>query len=225
MTDTQWYWKGRYVEYCSCSTGCPCENMAPPSEGHCDGVIALQIDEGHYGDVNLDGVIVAATYYFPRAMHHGGGHMQPILRPETTEEQRDAIFAVMSGDGQPDGSMFKIFSIVVETIHDPIFAPIEFDWDVAKRKARIHVPDVVTAESVPIRNPVTDEEVQIRTVLPDGWVFYEAEVASGSAKSTSEIKFDYSQRHSSIANFAFDNNGMAHSYEEAKEMYGLDKVS
>ena len=64
--------------------------------------------------------------------------------------------------------------------------------------------------------------MQIRTVLPDGWVFYEAEVASGTAKSRGEIRFDYSQRHSSMATFAFNNQGMAHTYQEAKEMYGLD---
>jgi hypothetical protein len=91
MTETDWYWKGRLLEYCSCNSGCPCETIAPPTQGHCDGVMAFQIDEGHYGDVSLDGVIVAATFYFPRAIHHGGGHMQPIFRPETTEEQQAAI--------------------------------------------------------------------------------------------------------------------------------------
>ena len=54
-------------------------------------------------------------------------------------------------------------------------------------------------------------------------MFYEAEVASGTAKGTGDIKFDHSQRHSALATFAHNNNGMAHSYEEAKEMYGLDK--
>jgi hypothetical protein len=196
--------------------------MAPPTQGHCDGMLVFQIDEGHYGDVNLDGVIIAALFYFPRAIHHGGGHMQPIFRPETTEAQREAVFAVMSGEGQPTGTMFQIFSVIIEQIHEPLFVPIEFEWDVVKRRARVHVPDVVSATTVPIRNPVTDEEVQIRTVLPDGWVFYEAEGASGTAKATADIKFDYSQRHSSLANFAFNNNGMAHSYEESKEMYSLD---
>ena len=224
MTDTKWYWKGRYIEYCSCDVGCPCENMAPPTQGHCDGVIGFQIDEGHYGDVNMDGVMVAATYFFPRAIHHGGGHMQPILRPETTEEQIAAVFAIMGGEGQPVGSMFQIFSVIVETIHEPQFAPIEFEWNINKRLGRIHVPDIVTATTAPIRNPVTDEEVEVRTVLPNGWVFYEAQVASGTAKGTGDIKFDYSQRHSSLATFAFNNNGMAHSYEEAKKMYGLDAM-
>lgn len=222
MAETDWYWKGRYLEYCSCDFGCPCEAMAPPTQGHCDGLMAFQIDEGHYGDVSLDGLLVAGTFFFPRAIHHGGGHMQPIFRPETTEAQQEAIFAIMSGEGQPEGTLFSILSVIVETIHEPQFLPMEFEWDIANRKARVHVPDVVTATTEPIRNPVTDEEISIRTVLPKGWVFYEAEVASGNAKSTGDIKFDYSQRHSSLATFAFNNNGMAHSYNEAKEMYGLD---
>lgn len=89
----------------------------------------------------------------------------------------------------------------------------------------MNVPGVVRAETVPIRNPVTDDEVQIRTVLPKGWVFYEAEVGSGTAKGIADIKFDYSQRHSSLSKFAFDNDGMAYSYEEARKRYGLDKVA
>ena len=223
MTETNWYWKGRLLEYCSCNSGCPCETKAPPTQGHCDGVMAFQIDEGHYGDVSLDGVIVAATFYFPRAIHHGGGHMQPIFRPETTEEQQAAIFAIMGGEGQPVGTVFQIFSVIVDTIHEPQFLPVEFEWDIKKRRGRLHVPDVVTANTAPIRNPVTDEEVQIRFVVPEAWMFYEAEVASGTANGTGDIKFDHSQRHSALATFAHNNNGMAHSYEEAKEMYGLDK--
>ena len=101
MTDTQWFWKGKWLEYCSCDWGCPCESNAPPSRGHCDGVVAMHIDEGNYGDVKLDGITVVATFFFPRALHHGGGHMQPILPASTTPEQRDAIFKIMSGEGQP----------------------------------------------------------------------------------------------------------------------------
>ena len=58
MTDTQWFWKGKWLEYCSCDWGCPCESNSPPSRGHCDGVVAMHIDEGHYGDIKLDGITV-----------------------------------------------------------------------------------------------------------------------------------------------------------------------
>ncbi len=214
MTDTPWKIEGKWLEYCSCDSGCPCESMAPPTRGHCDGAVAFKIDKGHFGDTDLSGLVVAATFFFPRAIHHGGGHMQPILEEHTSEAQREAIFTIMSGEGQPAGTMFQIFSVIVETIHEPIFTKIEFEWDMDKRTARLNVPGVVRTSSEPIRNPVTDEEHRMLTVLPEGWVFYEAEVASGTAKATGDIKFDYSQRHSSLGYYAWDNNGMAQTYEE-----------
>jgi hypothetical protein len=64
---------------------------------------------------------------------------------------------------------------------------------------------------------VTDKEHRILTVLPEGWTFYEGEIGSGKAKGIGDIKFDYSQRHSSLAYFAWDNNGMAMSYDEFKK--------
>ena len=222
MTDTKWHLQGRYAEFCSCSAGCPCEAMAPPSEGHCTGLVAMHVDEGYFGDVRLDGIPIIATFYFPRAMHHCDGHMQPILPEGLSEDQINGIFTILGGEGAPVGSVFNIFSVVVEHHHDPIFAPIEFDWDIKKRTCNVNVPGVVRAEALPIRNPVTDDEVQIRTVLPQGWMFYEAEIASGTSKSISDIKFDQTQHHSSLAHFAYDNGGMAFSYEESKERFGLD---
>ena len=143
MTDVKWFMQGKYVEYCSCDPGCPCETMVEPTYGHCDGVIAMKVDEGYYGDVRLDDVIIAATFYFPRAVHHGDGHMQPILPENTTEAQREAIFKIMSGEGQPVGSMFQIFSVIVDHIHEPLFLPIEFEWDIKKRTAKLVVSSLL----------------------------------------------------------------------------------
>jgi hypothetical protein len=61
-------------------------------------------------------------------------------------------------------------------------------------------------------------------VLPQGWTFDEAEVAAGTAKSVGAIKFDLAHKHSSLAFFALNHEGMAYSYEEAKARYGLDRV-
>ena len=67
MTDVKWHIEGEYVEFCSCDHGCPCEAMAPPTQGHCDGVVAFKVNQGHYGDVSLDGLTFAATYFFPQS--------------------------------------------------------------------------------------------------------------------------------------------------------------
>ena len=217
MTDTQWSMEGKWLEYCNCDHGCPCESMAPPTHGECTGIVAFKIDKGYFGNVSLDDLLVVATFYFPRAIHHGEGHMQPILEAKSTPEQREAIFAIMSGENQPPGTIFNIFSNIVETIHDPLFLEMEFEWDMDARRARVNVPGVARATTEPILNPVTDKEHRILTVLPEGWTFYEGEVGSGTAKGIGDIKFDYSQRHSSLAYFAWDNNGMAMSYDEFKK--------
>jgi hypothetical protein len=75
MAGKRWHLEGKWAEYCNCDFGCPCESMAPPTQGHCTGVVAFKIDKGHYGDLSLDDLLVAATFYFPRALHHGEGHM------------------------------------------------------------------------------------------------------------------------------------------------------
>ena len=215
-----WLIEGKYIEYCSCDLGCPCETMADPTHGHCTGLVGFKIDKGHCDGVKLNGLSVVATFYFPRAIHHGQGVMHPIVDERASEAQREALFYIMSGEDQPVGTMFQIFSVIIETIKDPLFAPITFDWDLDKRRARIEVPAAVRAHSEPIRNPVTDTEQQIITVLPNGWVFHEAENVAGFAKSTDVIKFDLNRRHSSMAHVAWGPKGLVHSYNEYKQKFG-----
>src|SRR4051794_20204940 len=168
MAGKNWRIDGRYVEYCSCDHGCPCESMAEPTYGHCTGLVAFKIDKGFCDAIPLDDLAVVATFYFPRAIHHGQGVLQPIIDERATDEQREALFYILSGQDQPLGTMFQIFSVIVETIKDPLFSKIDFEWDLDKRQARIEVPGVIRAHSEPIRNPVTDTEHRIITVLPNG---------------------------------------------------------
>src|SRR6516225_8676158 len=110
MAGKNWQIEGRYVEYCSCDHGCPCETMANPTYGHCTGLVAFKIDNGWCEDVRLDDLAVAATAYTPRALHHGQGIMQPILDERATEAQREALFYILSGADQPVGTVFQIFA-------------------------------------------------------------------------------------------------------------------
>jgi hypothetical protein len=194
--------------------------MADPTYGICTGLVAFKIDQGYCEEVRLDDLAVVATFYFPRAIHHGEGVLQPILDERATQEQHDALFYILSGQDQPVGTMFQIFSVIIETIKDPLFAKIEFDWDLDKRQARVEIPGLVRAHSEPIRNPVTDAEHRILTVVPNGWVLHEAENASGFAKGLAAIKFDLSRRHSSLAHVAWNQNGLVHSYDDYKQKFG-----
>ena len=178
MAGKNWQIEGRYIEFCSCDRGCPCETMAEPTYGDCTGLVAFKIDKGHCEDVPLDDLAVVGTFYLPRALRHGQGVFQPILDERANEAQREALFYILSGEDQPVRTVFQIFSVCIETIKDPLFGKIEFEWDLEKRRARVEVAGVVRAHSEPIRNPVTDREEQIVLVLPKGWMFHEAENAS-----------------------------------------------
>lgn len=52
------------------------------------------------------------------------------------------------------------------------------------------------------------ELVKLNSVLPNGWVFHEAENVAGFAKGTGPIRFDLNRRHSSMANVAWNPNGL-----------------
>ena len=222
MAGRDWSIEGRYVEYCSCDMGCPCESMAPPTKGYCTGAVAFQVDKGHCEGVMLDGMKVVATFYFPRAIHHGDGHMQPFLEDTISDAQKDAIFYILSGQDQRVGTVFQIFSVIVKTLHEPIFTKIQFDWDIKNRKARVEVPTLLRARSEPIRNPVTDSEHRMITVLPEGWVFHEAENAAGYAKSLGDLKFDLNQSHSSMAYVAWGPDGLKYDLSASRQHFPLN---
>lgn len=222
MAARDWSIEAEYLEYCNCVVGCPCETMQPPSQGNCTGVVGFRITKGHCDEVKLDGLTVAATFYFPRAIHHGDGHMQPILEERASEDQRDALFYILTGEDQPVGTVFQIFSIIIEHHHDPVFTTIDWDWDIKNRRARIEVPEQVRARTEAIRNPVTDREERNVLVLPDGWMFHEAENAVGVAKSLGEIKFDLTGRHSAMAYVAWDRNGMTYDLAESRKRFPLN---
>jgi len=59
---TPWEIKAREFGNCNCSYGCPCQFNDLPTHGNCEASVGFQIDEGHHGDVKLDGVRMAGIF-------------------------------------------------------------------------------------------------------------------------------------------------------------------
>src|SRR3954452_16386984 len=157
MPQTDWRLKGEWVKNCNCAYGCPCDFNARPTNGSCKGLVAMHITEGHFGGVNLDGLKFAATVDFPGPLHEGNGTMQPIVDERATPEQRDALFQIMSGKHSAEGTLFHIFSLIVTSILDPVFAPIEFGFDMRRDcVARISGTDALTPTPVRAHATRTD---------------------------------------------------------------------
>lgn len=195
----KWRMKGKWLKNCSCAAGCPCDFNARPTNGKCEGMVGMKIDEGHFDDVNLKGLSWAVVYHWPGPLHEGNGTIQPVIDQKANERQRNALLTILSGKEQQPGTFFQIVSMIVTQILPPQFLPIDWQFDLKKRTARCAVAGIFETASQPIKNPVTGAEHRIQVVMPEGFEYKEAEVASASVKGVGELKFDWSNSHSSMA--------------------------
>jgi hypothetical protein len=209
MAHIDWRLKGKWLKSCNCAFGCPCDFNALPTHGHCEGMVGMEIDQGHFGEVKLDGLRWAITLYFPGALHEGNGTVQPVIDERANDKQRQALLTILSGQEQAEGTLFHIFSLIVSKMHEPLFLPIEFEFDLDGRTARVAIPGVLDSSTRPILNPVTGQPHRIRVVMPEGFEHHEGEVASASLKGTGKIEFDIAQGHSTLARVEHTPSGLA----------------
>ncbi len=179
MAHKDWMIKGLKIGACSCAYGCPCEFNARPTHETCEGLEAHKIDEGYFGPVRLDGLIIGARYRWPGPVHEGGGIAQGFVDERATPEQQDALIQIMSGKEQEPTTVFNIYGSTNVRELDLIVAPIEFSADLKARTGALRIPGVVEMTLEPIRNPVTGAPHSAQIRLPNGFEFREAEMASG----------------------------------------------
>jgi hypothetical protein len=206
--EKNWRLEGEWIKNCSCAYGCPCDFNAPPTNGTCKGFLGMRISKGHFGQVKLDGLSFFVVVDFPGALHLGNGEAQPIIDERATEEQRQALFAIMSGKNSEEGTLFHIFSMIVSKMDEPVFVPIEFEFDRDARRARISAKGVLETTVEPIKNPVTGADHRIRVVMPEGFEHLEGEIASATIESTGAIKFNTKGSHSTLANVTQEPQGV-----------------
>ena len=65
MAQTDWRLSGEWVKNCNCAFGCPCDFNARPTHGDCRGLVGMRIQQGHFGDVRLDGLSFFVMVDFP----------------------------------------------------------------------------------------------------------------------------------------------------------------
>ncbi len=211
MAYTEWAIRGPEIASCNCSYGCPCQFNALPTNGDCRAAVGMQIEKGHYGNVNLDGLRWAATAAWPGAIHEGRGEILPIVDERATPEQREALLKIMSGqDTEPGATFFQVFVSMCDKIHEPMFKPISFSADLNTCEGHVSVPGVVEVTTEPIRNPVTKKPHHARVSLRAGFEYSDAEFASGTNKSAGPIVLDASGRHAHIAMLNLTGQGVVH---------------
>jgi hypothetical protein len=204
-----WHLKGRNFSHCNCAYGCPCQFNALPTQGRCEAVVGIVIDEGHHGGTSLDGLKFGGVFSWPGPIHEGHGEAVPIVDERASAAQRDAILRIMSGqDTEPGATFFQVYASMLEKVHDPIFTRIDLDIDVDARRARFNVPDELEARGEPILNPVTKRELRARIEMPNGFEYTVAEAGRGWATTMGAIKLALADSHAHFAELDITGSGV-----------------
>lgn len=211
MAHTDWSIRGPSLTSCNCDIGCPCQFNSPPTHGNCRATMGIEVEEGHFGDVSLDGVRFGLLAAWPGPIHEGGGEVQPFIDPDTTPEQREAILAIMAGEHtDPGATIFNVFAATLDKVHDPIIAPVDIDCDIEERIGHLRVPGIVDMTCEPIRNPVTGATHRARIDIPDGFEYTVAEVAAGATRTGEKatIDLDWTAAHAHLADLHWTQHGV-----------------
>jgi hypothetical protein len=129
-----WRIEGEYMETCNCDFICPCigSNLAArPTEGDCKAAIAMRIDRGAMGGVDLAGRRFVLLLHAPGPMAEGDMKAGLIVDDGAGEAETDAIAKIASGEA--GGPMAALAPLVSE------FAgvekrPIRFEVDGLERR-------------------------------------------------------------------------------------------
>jgi hypothetical protein len=199
---TDWYMEGPYLKNCNCDPGCPCDFNQYPTHRHCEGMAAMRVDSGNFGDVKLDGLAWGAIYRWPGALHEGNGEIQPVVDEQADDSQRDALLQILSG--QHGGTFFQVLAFIAPNVKVPVFCPIDFEWDIDKRSASVRLGDLLETETETLRGIDPPDPYRVLIKIPGGMEYTneagEAEVAQATRiKSNGPIAFDLENAHSSLA--------------------------
>src|SRR5439155_11974030 len=134
----------------------------------------------------------------------GDGHILPIIDESADEDQRNALLTIMSG--QAGGTLFEIFSAVCPHVREPVFVPIDFEFDIGSRTGRVKAGDVIETEVETLRGIDPPDPYRVLVKIPGGFEYtgedQDAETAlakSLKVRGGDELDYEQTDSHSSMA--------------------------
>lgn len=186
-----WNMKSDYVETCNCDYGCPYNFNGFPTYGSCQALILFHSRTGNYGNTNLDGLDFINAVSWPKAIHEGNDTAQLFITNRASEEQRQALISIVSGQANGDGP-FVLFAGTYKYFLEPQIVGIRVNLN--RKKTIFSVPGIMDVQTESFTNPVTGEEQDTKIQLPKGFIWKLAEAAKSKIMhiTTPRLNFDNS---------------------------------
>ncbi len=190
-----WRIKARYYEACNCAYGCPCNMSGFPTDGYCEACVAFHVTEGERDGVDLSGAKVVTAVQWPGAIHEGNGRAAVFI--DGDEQQRQALVPILTAEDP--GLPWEILASTLTELHGPFFETV--DITDSGTDSRVRVGDKVQMDMESFRNPVTGDRHEAHMLLPDGFIFQDARIATTSANRVSAdgVAFDHAGKNAYYA--------------------------
>ena len=152
----KWNIKGELILNCSCEVFCPCVislGNHPPTEGHCQGWLGIQIDQGFYGSTQLDGLKVGMLLDIPGNMGRGDWKVGLYLDEQADDAQAEALRLIMSGEAKGSTGLFKM---LVSEVMDIKKVPIEYRKE--EKRRYFSIPRLIEGAIEPVAGKNADRD-------------------------------------------------------------------
>ncbi len=187
----QWMIRGSEFSNCNCAFGCPCQFNSPSTNGYCEAIGSVLIEEGNFNDISLDGLCFVMLLKWPGEVAGGNGQQQLIIDESANSEQREALRKIAHGESTaPGATHFYVYNSTMSKVHDTLSAPIKISIDGEARHAHTKIEGFVESVGMPMVDPFSGEESKARIHLPNGFEYTYAEMGAGTSKITADIELD-----------------------------------
>ena len=196
----QWSMQGSILGDCNCDWGCPCNFDVAPTYGECHGVYLWLVENGRYGEVDLDGVGFVWAASSPGPIHEGNLTSVLLIDEAASAEQREAVQTLWNGEA---GLPFDILVSVTGTWLDPVFAPFEVELAGINSKAK--VGEVYEVALSRVKNPVTGDDEELYLDKPTGFTSTRAELGMTpvSRLNVDGLSYDNSGKYGEYSRFEY----------------------
>lgn len=203
-----WHVHAENFSNCNCDHSCPCQFEGDPTHNACEAITAFRVLEGHFGDVDLAGVVASTVYVWPGPVYLGGGTMQTYVDEKASPEQADAIVRLLQGEETQEAAVaWWVFHAMCDTVLDTKIVPIHFEVDMDERNARISIPGIAESIGEPIRNPHDGGPHRVQIGHPEGIEFDKAEIGNGRSELKGDIPLTLDNTYAQFNYIDFTPNG------------------